>query len=220
MDKLLTTSCAAPISICAATLTDIARQLTLDSNCGADFRARQPLVIQAYNGLLGYEPIATTACLQTPNYNGTSPTPSLDSSAPGKNAQYCFSAAIANKANPSDPFPYYTAIGMTLPSVAKPTCNGCLKAAMGTFAKWALQSDQPLSMTYLGCAQTIDAACGGGFADTNVKVGSESSGTGMKNTMPDQTSGAARYGFGGCWSSSSSSLAVVVGAAMVAVLVQ
>lgn len=189
LGRLMDTACSAPISICAATLSDIARQLTQDSHCGADFRARQPLVIQAYNGLLGYEPIATTACLKTTAYNSTSPAPSANNDA--ENAQYCFTTALTNKANPSDPFPYYTAVGMNLPSVAKPTCNGCLRSAMEVFGRWALKSEQPLSMTYLSCAQTVNGACGAGFADANVQVGSVTSGTGMKNTQPDQTSGAA-----------------------------
>lgn len=189
LKKLMDTACSAPISICAATLSDIARQLTQDAHCGADFRARQPLVIQAYNGLLGYEAIATTSCLKTSSYNSTSDDPSADNDA--KDAQYCFTAALTNKANPSDPFPYYTAIGMTLPSVAKPTCNGCLKSAMDTFAKWAVKSEQPLSMTYMSCAQIVNGDCGVDFADVNVQVGSVSSSSGMKNTEPDQTSGAS-----------------------------
>lgn len=191
LKRLMDTACSAPISICAATLTDIARQLTQDSHCGADFRARQPLVIQAYNGLLGYEAIATTSCLKTSSYNSTSDEPSADND--DADAQYCFTAALTNKANPSDPFPYYTAIGMTLPSVAQPTCNGCLKSAMATFAKWAVKSEQPLSMTYMSCAQTVDGVCGAGFADVNVKVGSVSSTSGMKNTEPGQaeSSGAS-----------------------------
>ena len=188
LKKLMDTACAAPISICAATLTDIARQLTQDAHCGADFRARQPLVIQAYNGLLGYEAVATASCLKTSSYNSTSDDPSADNDA--RDAQYCFTAALTNKANPSDPFAYYTAIGMTLPSVAKPTCNGCLKSAMDTFAKFAVKSEQPLSMTYMSCAETVNAACGANFADVAVQVGSVSSSNGMKNTEPGQTSGA------------------------------
>ncbi|ETN36893.1 uncharacterized protein HMPREF1541_07880 [Cyphellophora europaea CBS 101466] len=195
LKAIMDAACAAPISICAATMTDIARQLTLDTHCGADFRARQPLVIQAYNGLLGYEAVATSTCLKTTNYNGTAaPSTSLPDDDDDKAAQYCFTAALTNRASPSDPFPYYTAIGMNLPSVATPTCNGCLKAAMQVFAQWAVKSEQPLSMTYLACAQTVDAVCGAGFADTNVKVGSVNSGSGMKNTQPEQVSAASARG--------------------------
>jgi hypothetical protein len=191
LHKLLEKSCSAPISICAATMTDLARQLILDSNCGSDFAARQPLVMQAYNGLLGYEPLAQASCLKTSNYTSATDVPSLDNN--DEDAEYCFIDALMNKQNPSDPFPYYTAIGMNLPSgpnVPPPSCNGCLRTAMGIFAQAAVQSDQPLSMTYMRCAQAVDGACGAGFADTSVQVGSVASDTGIKNAMAQETSAA------------------------------
>jgi hypothetical protein len=198
LHKLLEKSCSAPISICAATMTDLARQLILDSNCGSDFVARQPLVMQAYNGLLGYEPLAQASCLKTSNYTSATIIPSLDTTTTtddDDDAEYCFIDALMNKQNPSDPFPYYTAIGMNLPTgqnVPPPTCNGCLRAAMTLFARAAVHADQPLSMTYATCARAVDGACGAGFADTNVAVGSVASDTGIKNAMAQETNAAIR----------------------------
>ncbi|KPI44920.1 uncharacterized protein AB675_2806 [Cyphellophora attinorum] len=211
---LLDTACGAPISICAATLTDIARQLTSDAHCGADFRARQPLVIQAYNGLVSYEPVATATCLTTPSdaYNETSApvSPSTSGEDDTKN-QYCFLSALSNKQNPSDPFPYYTGIGMNLPQVARPTCNGCLKQAMSIFAKWAVRYEQPLAETYLDCAGIVNGVCGSGFADANVKAGSVNDAQGSTQLKNSADTSGAVVGVRG-WSRGMVSLtAVVVG---------
>ena len=175
---------------------DIARQLISDTYCGADFRAGQPLVVQAYNGLVGYEPIATATCQTVPvdEYNSTTVTVSP---AGGDKAdeQYCFLSAITNKVNPSDPFPYYTAIGLNLPQVAKPTCNSCLKAAMGVMAEWAVRKEQPLASTYLGCANVVAGVCGKQYADTTVAVGSVADsvqGIGAKNAEQGSTGAAGR----------------------------
>ena len=140
-------------------MADFSQQLLQDSNCGQDFRNEQPLVLQAYNGLVAYEPVYRATCLKT-----------------AKNDQYCFSQAVSTSQNPSDIYPYFTAVGLTLPSGSKPTCNACLKQTMQVFAEYAVRKEQPLSQTYLGCAQMIDRDCGAGYAAVDVKVGSVDSG--------------------------------------------
>lgn len=52
-------------------------------------------------------------------------------------------------------------------------------------------------MTYLGAAQRVNGVCGEGFADASVRVGSVDGGTGMRNTMPAETSGGVREGVRG-----------------------
>ncbi len=134
-----------------------------DKNCGADFRNQQPLVLQAYNGLVAYEPVYKATCLKAADTN-----------------DYCFTEAVTNSSNSDDVYPYYTAIGLNLPAGGSPTCNDCLHQSMNIFAQYAVRKEQPLSSTYLGCATAVDGTCGAGFADTAVKVGS------IKSSMGSQ----------------------------------
>ena len=132
-----------------------------DTNCGHDFRDQQPLVLQAYNGLVAYEPVYRATCLKDDTNN------------------YCYASAVGGQ-NPGDAYPYFTAIGLTLPATAQPTCSDCLKKTMQVFAEYAVRKEQPLSQTYLPCAGQVDGGCGVGFADTAVKAGSVDSGMGAK----------------------------------------
>ena len=141
-------------------MTYLATELLSNANCGRDFRDQQPLVLQAYNGLVAYEPVYRATCIEDSNNN------------------YCYADAITNLASPGDAYPYFTAIGINLPASAKPTCNDCLKKTMQVFAEYAVRKEQPLSQTYLACANQVDGGCGAGFADTSVKVGSVDSGVG------------------------------------------
>lgn len=111
--------------------------------------------MQAYNGLVAYEAVFRATCLKD---SGT--------------GNYCFSEAILNTLNPTDFYPYYTAIGMSLPAAVHPTCNQCLKDVMDIYAGYAENALQPLAKTYLPCANQIASECGAGFARTDVQVGS------------------------------------------------
>ena len=144
-------------------MTSIASQLMDNKNCGADFRNQQPLVLQAYNGLVAYEPVYKATCLKDAD-----------------TTEYCFTEAVTNSSNSDDVYPYYTAIGLNLPAGGSPTCNSCLHQSMNIFAQYAVRKEQPLSSTYLGCADAVDGTCGAGFADTAVKVGSIKSGMGTQ----------------------------------------
>lgn len=163
LSATLDTACQAPLAICTPVMTSLASQLMEDSNCGADFRNQQPLVLQAYNGFVGYEPVYRATCLKDEQTN-----------------DYCFTEAVTNSSNPSDIYPYYTAIGLTLPAVAKPSCTSCLQQTMAIFAQYAVRKEQPLAQTYLGCANGVDSHCGPAFAATNVKVGSITSSMGSQ----------------------------------------
>ena len=173
-------------------MADLAEQITKDTICGQDFRNEQPLVLQAYNGLIAYEPVYRATCLKT-----------------AKDDQYCFSQAVSTSQNPSDSYPYFTAVGLTMPSGSLPTCNACLKQTMQVFAEYAEKKEQPLAQTYLGCAQMVEEECGTGYAAVDVKVGSVDSG--MKNGKQggQGTNSAGRAGASGM---------LLVGAASVAML--
>jgi hypothetical protein len=130
-------------------LQSLATDLISADNCGADFDQQNPLVMQAYAGLIAYEPVYRATCLRDP-----------------MTGSYCFSEAITNASAASDAYPYYTALGLVMPKGSRPTCSHCLQNTMAIFATYAGNSSQPLSTTYTSCAEQIDAGCGAGFVNT------------------------------------------------------
>ena len=164
-------------------MSSLAAQLIEDANCGADYQDQNPLVAQAHAGLVAYEPVYLATCLKS-----------------NESGNYCFADAITNQENPSDAYPYYTAVGLNLLTGSRPTCSSCLKETMNIYAGYAVQETQPLAATYIGCAKTIDSACGADFANASVPVGTMS------------TSGAGR-------SSVSNVIAAVVAVAVASSLI-
>jgi hypothetical protein len=45
-------------------MNDFGRDIKNDTNCGADYAADNPLVLQAYNGFLAYQPLYQAGCLR------------------------------------------------------------------------------------------------------------------------------------------------------------
>ncbi|RMZ78078.1 hypothetical protein DV737_g4046, partial [Chaetothyriales sp. CBS 132003] len=156
LSEVLDVACTAPLSVCSPLMTSLANQLLDSSNCAADFKREQPLVIQAFNGLVAYEPIFKATCLKY----GTD------------DDNYCYTDAVTNTSNPANVYPYYTAIGLSLPTTADPTCNTCLRQTMRIFADYALEAVQPLSQTYVAAADQVNQDCGAAFSDATVKAGS------------------------------------------------
>jgi hypothetical protein len=167
-------------------MSELAQQLISDENCGADFRNEQPLVLQAYNGLLAYEPVYRASCLKTEDDH-----------------EYCLANALGGSNNSANIYPYFTAVGLAIPSGARPTCNACLKQTMQVFAQYAVRSSSPLSQTYMKCAQIVDGTCGEDYADTTIKVGSVDDGMengnqgGQGNGAGKMTGGSITFLFAG-----------------------
>ncbi|KIW83174.1 hypothetical protein Z517_02419 [Fonsecaea pedrosoi CBS 271.37] len=158
LTQTLDAACNAPLAICSPLLSNLASQLIDHANCGEDYKRQNPLVSQAYAGFLAYEPVYRATCLKDQSTGG-----------------YCFSEAITNASNPADFYPYYTAVGLSMPETARPSCSQCLKKTMEIFAGYATNAVQPLAKTYLPCANQVDKSCGSGFVDTQVKVGTVTS---------------------------------------------
>ncbi|EXJ88606.1 hypothetical protein A1O1_05536 [Capronia coronata CBS 617.96] len=157
--QTLDSACNAPLAICSPLLANLAAELIDDANCGPDYRQQNPLVAQAYAGLIAYEPIYRATCLRdTDTDSGTT--------------NYCFAEALTNSSNSADSYVYYTALGMNMPSSARPSCTPCLRDTMKMFAGYAENAVQPLSRTYLACANQVDVGCGADFVATDIKVGS------------------------------------------------
>lgn len=137
-------------------MASFARDLLLDSNCGQDYRRQNPVVGQAYNGLIAYEPLYYAGCQK--NGQGT----------------YCYAEAILNSTadlNPvSDSFVYFLPLGIPLPAPSKPSCSQCQLRTMDIFNKAAANNSQPISKTYVNAARMIDLTCGPTFVNTTLPV--------------------------------------------------
>ncbi len=149
-------------------MASLASQLMQASNCGQDYRNQNPLVMQAYAGLVSYEPLYRATCLRN-----------------GATGNYCFADAITNTSSPSDSYPYYTALGTVLPAAARPTCNGCLEETMDIFAGYATNRDQPVSNTYMSTAQQINMGCGPLFVNTTVPIATVSNSAVKQGTVTE-----------------------------------
>lgn len=154
LSQILDASCDVSQSSCTTAMTDLASQLTDDSNCGEDFVNRQPVVRDAYEGLITYEPMYRATCLKNPDTHS-----------------YCYVDAATNTSNYEDSYIYLLALGYQFPAGSRPTCNRCLQATMEIFADTARVENQPLVDTYLPAAQMINMGCGPGFINTTVEVG-------------------------------------------------
>jgi hypothetical protein len=167
--QALDASCPpASLTRCSPLMASLSTQLIQDSNCGKDYRNENPLVRQAHAGLIAYEPLYRATCLKN-----------------AATGNYCFADAITNTSNPSDSYPYYTALGNELPAASRPTCNKCLQDTLGIFAEYAAKKDQPVSTTYVSTARQIDLGCGPDFANTTVPVATISNGATRQGAMAD-----------------------------------
>ncbi|KAI9839147.1 MAG: hypothetical protein M1819_003140 [Sarea resinae] len=131
-------------------MNSLAMQIREDINCGADYRLQNPIVIQAYNGLVAYDPLYHAGCLKDSNNN------------------YCFANAVTNTSSPSDSYIYYLALGIALPGGLTPTCNMCLQNTMAILSAAAANTSQPVSTDYAAAAQELDVGCGPSFANSTI----------------------------------------------------
>lgn len=125
-------------------------QIRQDGVCGADYTLQNPMVVQAYNGFVAYQPLYHAGCLKDGGGN------------------YCFANAITNESSSTDAYPYYLPLGVALPGGTRPTCNTCLRDTMAIFANAASNRTQPVSKLYEQAAQQIDLGCGPNFVNATV----------------------------------------------------
>ncbi|KAL8830482.1 MAG: hypothetical protein Q9191_001413 [Dirinaria sp. TL-2023a] len=152
--KVLDSSCHVVVPACTSLMSSLAQQLKQDSNCGEDYRRQNPMVRQAYNGLVAYSPLYQASCMKNPKTN-----------------HYCFVDAVTNMSNPSDSYVYYLPLGMPLPSGSILTCSSCLKETMGIFNIAAGNKSQPVNTDYSAAAQMINLGCGPGFVNQTIPKG-------------------------------------------------
>lgn len=62
--QVLDASCSVNFAQCSAMMDDLATQLVHDDHCGADYKASNPTVLQAYKGLVAYAPVYQAGCMR------------------------------------------------------------------------------------------------------------------------------------------------------------
>lgn len=131
-------------------MSDLANRIRQEENCGEDFDRENPIVLQAYNGLLAYAPAYQASCLRS------------------SSGSYCFADAITNITSPTDSYIYYVVVGSVLPGGSRPTCNKCLQSTLEVFADGASNVSQPVSQRFVQTAQVINLGCGPTFVNTTI----------------------------------------------------
>lgn len=169
--RLLDLACSTPSSECASTMRDLADKIVRDDACGADYRRKNPLVLKALNGFLGYPHVRDATCLKNPATDN-----------------YCYADAITNSSSPADSYPYYLGVGVPYPPGVRPTCNVCLLAVMSIYAKASKDNEQPVSDLYNEAAERINVGCGPSFVEMVAvpSVASQNLDVGMPFGLPPQ----------------------------------
>lgn len=147
--QVLDATCAANATFCTTYLNSLAANLTESSNCGADYKLGNSIVVQAYDGMIGYQPLYAASCLTDPDTGA-----------------YCYANAITNLTTTANVYFYYLPLNNTLPtSGSEPSCNWCLKQTMAVFRSAASDRKKPIANTYLSAAQQVDTICGPAFVN-------------------------------------------------------
>ena len=155
--QTLTASCNVISPACSALMSSYALNLRSPSYCSDDYNRQNPIVRQAYNGLLAYNVLYRASCLhaQPTAFNNQS-------------SDYCFADAVTNASAPTDSYVYYLPLGIALPAGTQPTCDQCLKDTMAVLESQAGNQSQPISLTYAQGAQLINQQCGPSFVNQSV----------------------------------------------------
>ena len=154
LTQTLDATCNVNLHHCSAVMARLAQEIQLPNNCGADLGLRNPMVMQAYDGFVAYEPLYHAGCLTDDDGN------------------YCFADAATNASAPASSYIYYLPLGVPFPGGSQPSCDSCLRKTMAVFSSYATNSSQPLNSDYESAAEQIDTTCGPKFVDTRVQMNS------------------------------------------------
>lgn len=156
--QVLDASCAANSTSCQSYLTELATNLTKSENCADDYALGNSVVVQAYEGLMAYQPIYSAACLKDP-----------DTSA------YCFANAITNLTTPSNVYFYYLPLNNSLPGSSIPSCNLCTQQTMGIYQSASADRKSFIAYQYLQAATQVNTICGPDFVNDTLPSATVSS---------------------------------------------
>lgn len=154
-------------------MSSYAAQLKTSGGCGADFDRQNPMVIEAYDGFVGYPAVYEAACRKTSSPVSSSSTNGNTSTGGvggGGGETYCYTDAVTNTAAPTSSYIYYLPVGLALPAGTMPECTQCLSQTMAAYAKYAGNGTQPLSAVYGDAMSQITLSCGPNFVNATVPV--------------------------------------------------
>lgn len=174
--QTLDATCNVALPTCSKLMNAFAIQLKQDGNCGQDLKNQNPVVVEAYDGLVGYEALYRAGCLKDSDGDycklffsfSVKKTPLCIHPWLTGTASTGFADAITNTSSPSDSYIYYLPLGISLPGGARPTCSECLNRTMAIFATAASNASQPISTNYVRAAQQIDLGCGPTFVNATI----------------------------------------------------
>ncbi|EPS43974.1 hypothetical protein H072_2090 [Dactylellina haptotyla CBS 200.50] len=147
--QALTASCSVDAAACNNIMNDFGKQLLDASNCGADFKARNPVVVQAYASFISYPVVFAAGCQRS-------------------ETGFCYADAVTNITNAADTYIYLIPLGIPIPGGARLTCSTCLQKTMRIYSAAATNTSLPISSTYGAAANLINLGCGPDFVNTTV----------------------------------------------------
>lgn len=151
LNSVFDASCAEDVDTCKSVMDTYASSMNSESGCGADYQLGNPIVMQAYNGLVSYEPLYYATCLKD-----------------AATGNYCYSEAATSRSDPDASYLYYLALGQSLPTSYHPACNNCTSQTLGIFSKYAKDSDSPLNVDFETAMRDINEVCGSAYVSASM----------------------------------------------------
>lgn len=149
--RVLDHACKADVDACAVYLRRVARNLTSEANCAADYAKGNQMVVKAYVGMMAYQTVYRATCLRDQD-----------------TGSYCFANAVDSGSH--DAYPYYLPLNLSLPGTAIPSCSECLQQTMAIYQTAAAVRDQPIATTYVSAALQINTICGPDFVSDTLPL--------------------------------------------------
>ncbi len=137
------------LSSCATNV--LSRHGAFTNACKNDLSLQNPVVTQAYNGLIAYDTLYAASC--------------LTSSTTGN---YCYADAVANSSAPTSSYIYYLPLGHVTTRRRATACTECLKDTMSIFVAAADHKQSNFRNNYAQAAQVVDLTCGPSFVEAGV----------------------------------------------------
>lgn len=147
--QALTASCGVDAAACNNIMSDLGKSMLDVSNCGADFKSRNPVVVQAYASFVSYPVMFAAGCQRS-------------------ETGFCYADAVTNGTNAADSYVYLMPLGIAIPGGARLTCSTCLQKTMRIYSAASTNTSLPISSTYGSGASLINLGCGPNFVNITV----------------------------------------------------
>lgn len=157
LEYLLNASCSVDFDKCKNVMSDLQRNLLLESNCYNDYKLGNPSVTAAYNDFAAYSVVREATCLS-------------NTSSASNSTHFCYSDALYNYNDSSDAYLYLLPLGDSFPNNSIPSCSSCTSRLMSLYYAATGNSSSPISYTYDSAASIIDNYCSSSFVPSQAKA--------------------------------------------------